>query len=82
MAEETSKKIEASRMDYRPVAKHSAVLFFSIADLANIDPMYQYSLSWFVNLFVLSIQERFLPLPTHISLFLTRIYLFSSLICF
>lgn len=26
------------------------VLFF-LADLANIDPMYQYSLAWFVNLF-------------------------------
>lgn len=42
VAEETSKKIDASRLDYRPVAKHSAVLFFSITDLPNIDPMYQY----------------------------------------
>ncbi|KAG7262162.1 hypothetical protein CRUP_003824 [Coryphaenoides rupestris] len=32
---------------YRDIAKHSSVLFFSIADLANIDPMYQYSLTWF-----------------------------------
>lgn len=27
------------------------ILFFIVADLANIDPMYQYSLAWFVNLF-------------------------------
>ena len=37
------------------MAKHSAVLFFVIMDLANIDPMYQYSLSWFVNLYLQSI---------------------------
>ncbi|KAF6041077.1 DNAH12 [Bugula neritina] len=57
IAEETEKKIEASRMGYRPIAKHSANLFFSIADLPNIDPMYQYSLTWFVNLFINSIQD-------------------------
>ena len=28
-----------------------AVLFFNISELANIEPMYQYSLVWFVNLF-------------------------------
>ncbi|KAG7472883.1 hypothetical protein MATL_G00114010 [Megalops atlanticus] len=39
------------------IAKHSSILFFSIADLANIDPMYQYSLTWFVNLYISSIQE-------------------------
>ncbi|XP_041350374.1 dynein heavy chain 12, axonemal-like isoform X3 [Gigantopelta aegis] len=57
VAEETEKKIEASRMGYRPIAKHSSILFFSIADLPNIDPMYQYSLIWFVNLFVMSIHD-------------------------
>jgi len=46
-------------MGYRPIAKHSANLFFSIADLPNIDPMYQYSLTWFVNLFINSIQDRY-----------------------
>jgi dynein heavy chain len=39
------------------VAAHSAVLFFVIADMANIDPMYQYSLTWFVNLYVASIAD-------------------------
>lgn len=42
-------------MGYTPIAIHSSVLFFSIADLANIEPMYQYSLPWFINLFVNSI---------------------------
>ncbi|MEE6501786.1 hypothetical protein FKM82_004321 [Ascaphus truei] len=57
IAEKTEIKIAESREGYRPIAKHSSVLFFSIADLANIDPMYQYSLSWFVNLYINSIQD-------------------------
>eukprot|EP00105_Crassostrea_gigas_P043640 XP_019927788.1 PREDICTED: dynein heavy chain 12, axonemal isoform X3 [Crassostrea gigas] len=57
IAEETEQKIEQSRMGYRPIAKHSSILFFSIADLPNIDPMYQYSLTWFVNLYVMSIHD-------------------------
>ena len=44
-------------MGYKPIAQHSSVLFFSIADLANIEPMYQYSLPWFINLFVASIEN-------------------------
>ena len=57
VAEETEKKIDDARLGYRPIAVHSTILFFSIADLANIEPMYQYSLVWFVNLFVLSIEN-------------------------
>ncbi|MFT7804825.1 dynein heavy chain 12, axonemal [Arapaima gigas] len=57
VAEKTEIKIAESREGYRAVATHSSVLFFSIADLANIDPMYQYSLSWFVNLYINSIQD-------------------------
>ena len=58
IAEETEKKIDQSRAGYRPVAVHGSVLFFSITDLPNIDPMYQYSLEWFVNLFLITISER------------------------
>ncbi|XP_072334730.1 dynein axonemal heavy chain 7 [Scyliorhinus torazame] len=57
VAEETEKKIDATRMGYRPIAIHSSILFFSIADLGNIEPMYQYSLNWFINLFVMSIEN-------------------------
>lgn len=57
VAEETEKKIDATRMGYRPIAIHSSILFFSIADLANIEPMYQYSLLWFINLFIMSIDN-------------------------
>ncbi|XP_065834129.1 dynein axonemal heavy chain 7-like [Oscarella lobularis] len=57
VAEETERKIDETRMGYRPIAVHSAVLFFSITDLANIEPMYQYSLTWYINLFVNSIDN-------------------------
>ncbi|KAK7884177.1 hypothetical protein WMY93_027300 [Mugilogobius chulae] len=57
LQEKTEVKIAESREGYRPIAKHSSTLFFSIADLTNIDPMYQYSLSWFVNLYINSIQN-------------------------
>nr|XP_045723438.1 dynein axonemal heavy chain 7 [Mirounga angustirostris] len=57
VAEETEKKIDNTRMGYRPIAIHSTILFFSIADLANIEPMYQYSLTWFINLYILSIEN-------------------------
>ncbi|NXJ14869.1 DYH7 protein, partial [Odontophorus gujanensis] len=57
VAEETEKMIDATRMGYRPISVHSSILFFSITDLANIEPMYQYSLVWFINLFIMSIDN-------------------------
>ncbi len=45
IAEVTELKIDQTRLGYTPIAVHSAILFFSIADLANIEPMYQYSLT-------------------------------------
>ena len=58
VAVETEKQIEKSRLGYRPIARYTSVLFFSLTELPNIDPMYQYSLSWFVNLFIGSIEHR------------------------
>ena len=58
IAEETERKIDTTRKGYTPIAVHSTILFFSIADLANIDPMYQYSLTWFINLYIMSIADR------------------------
>ncbi|XP_031730848.1 dynein heavy chain 7, axonemal isoform X1 [Anarrhichthys ocellatus] len=57
VAEVTEQKIDETRKGYTPIAVHSAILFFSIADLANIEPMYQYSLTWFINLFISSIDN-------------------------
>ncbi|XP_018345947.1 PREDICTED: dynein heavy chain 7, axonemal-like [Trachymyrmex septentrionalis] len=55
--EATEKSIDAARMQYKPIATYSTILFFTIASLANIDPMYQYSLLWFVNLFNMAIDH-------------------------
>lgn len=53
----TEIEIDNARQGYFAVAKHSAILFFCITELANIDPMYQYSLGWFLNLFVNTIKK-------------------------
>uniref|UniRef100_A0A672FZI1 Dynein axonemal heavy chain 3 n=3 Tax=Salarias fasciatus TaxID=181472 RepID=A0A672FZI1_SALFA len=57
IASVTEKEIDDTRMGYRPVAEHSSILFFCISDLANIEPMYQYSLTWFINLYLNSIAK-------------------------
>ena len=41
------KEIDETREKYREVAYRAQILFFTIVDLAVIDPMYQYSLQWF-----------------------------------
>jgi len=51
-AEVTEKTIDETRELYRGVANRASLLFFCIADLAIVDPMYQYSLSWFIELFI------------------------------
>jgi dynein heavy chain, axonemal len=39
-AEQTAKMIDENRENYRVVARRGSVLYFVVADLANIDPMY------------------------------------------
>jgi dynein heavy chain len=51
VAAKAEKEIDEARNEYKPVSKHSSVLFFCISELANIDPMYQYSLIWFLHLY-------------------------------
>lgn len=73
----TEKEIDSARNEYTPVSKHSSILFFCISELANIDPMYQYSLVWFINLYTHSIlhskkaevlQERIQSLNDHFTI--------------
>lgn len=45
--EATEEKISIAREKYRSVAIRGAVLYFVVAQLAEIDPMYQYSLKYF-----------------------------------
>lgn len=55
-AKETEAKIEVFRQSYRPIAKHSSALYYTVTDLPSVDPMYQYSLAWFINLYIMSIE--------------------------
>ncbi|XP_041348477.1 dynein heavy chain 3, axonemal-like isoform X2 [Gigantopelta aegis] len=57
IATNTEAEIDTVRNGYKPVAHHSSMLFFTISDLASIDPMYQYSLAWFINLYLQSIHN-------------------------
>nr|AML30859.1 axonemal inner arm dynein heavy chain 3 [Marsilea vestita] len=50
-AEKTEIAIDETREVYRKVATRASQLFFCISDLATVDPMYQYSLTWFISLF-------------------------------
>ena len=51
-AEQTEQEIDTTRSKYIPVAVRTQLLFFCTTDLSNIDPMYQYSLEWFVGIFL------------------------------
>jgi len=57
VALETELLIDEARDQYKPMAFTSSVMYFCIADLAHIDPMYQYSLTWYINLFKKGIEN-------------------------
>lgn len=57
VAEQTERDIDQTRSQYIPVAINTQILFFCVADMANIDPMYQYSLEWFISIFLGGISQ-------------------------
>jgi hypothetical protein len=50
-SEQTEQKINATRDEYRLPPSRASLLWFIIADLVLLDPMYQYSLAYFCTLF-------------------------------
>jgi len=50
-AEKTEEEITTAREKYRSVATRGSVMYFVVASLAEVDPMYQYSLKYFTQLF-------------------------------
>jgi dynein heavy chain len=56
-AENILRRINDQREVYRACGRKASVLFFVLADLCKIDPMYQFSLDWYLNLFEASISE-------------------------
>lgn len=53
----TKAEIDQSRNNYKPVAKRGSILYFAIAVLRLINPMYEYSLSAFQTIFKRSMIE-------------------------
>jgi dynein heavy chain len=51
ISNKTEEEIDKTRNLYKKTASFSSALFFVISDLAYIEPMYQYSLNWFIDLF-------------------------------
>ncbi|ESN90843.1 hypothetical protein HELRODRAFT_194633 [Helobdella robusta] len=50
-AEATEEKISLSREKYRVVATRGSIMYFVVANMAEVDNMYQFSLKYFKNLF-------------------------------
>jgi dynein heavy chain len=59
--EKTAELVAKTRETYVPVANRSSNMFFVIADLNICESTYQYSLEWFLKIFLLSIKtaEKF-----------------------
>lgn len=50
-SEKTEQQISKFKRRFASVAERAALLYFCVSDLSVIDPMYQFSLRWFVPLF-------------------------------
>ncbi|KAL7749213.1 hypothetical protein RI367_005365 [Sorochytrium milnesiophthora] len=62
LANQTAADVEQSRDAYRPAAKCGAILYFVLAELSTINPMYEYSLTAFLEVFNASL-DRSRPDP-------------------
>ncbi|KPA85487.1 putative dynein heavy chain [Leptomonas pyrrhocoris] len=60
-AKETERVIDETRNRYRPHAERGSLLFFCASQLAIVDPMYQFSLQWFMNLFLNTVDNAEQP---------------------
>lgn len=78
-AEATELMINSARERYRPVATRGSVLYFVIASLSEIDPMYQFSLKYFKQLFNSTIEtsEQSSVLEERLQILLDQILLNS-----
>ena len=53
----TQAEINRTREGFKPIAFRVSSLFFCIADLGSVDPMYAWSMPWYVALFERAIDE-------------------------
>lgn len=57
----TAREIDNLRNDYRPAAKRGAILFFVLADMAMVGPMYQYSLNSYLEVSTFILRQCYQP---------------------
>lgn len=57
VAEQTEQKIDKAREAYRSSSQRASILFFVLNDMGHIDPMYQFSLDAYIDLFQFSIDK-------------------------
>ena len=56
-SEKTERQIAQFREKFKTVAVRAALLYFCASDFSVVDPMYQFSLKWFVGLFKQAIHD-------------------------
>jgi dynein heavy chain len=78
--EAVEETISVAREKYRLVATRGAVLYFVVAQLADINPMYQYSLKYFNQVCKHCLSEYFHLLSYRINLFHSLCNLILSLV--
>ncbi|XP_012153033.2 dynein heavy chain at 16F [Megachile rotundata] len=76
-SEATEEKISVAREKYRSIANRGSVLYFVVANLAVIDPMYQFSLKYFNQIFniVIDTSEKVEDLQERLQILLNEITL-------
>ncbi|KAF1334347.1 Dynein heavy chain, partial [Globisporangium splendens] len=75
-SETTEIEINRAREEYRGVATRGSIIYFVVANLALIDPMYQYSLPFFQRLFNICFDEA--PKSDHLPTRLTTLINFQT----
>ncbi|KAJ6638438.1 Dynein axonemal heavy chain 6, partial [Pseudolycoriella hygida] len=71
--EENEVAITADREKFRPLAIRGTILYFVIASLSEIDPMYQFSLNYFLAIFCAVISSEDTPADTELSIRLNKL---------
>ncbi|KAI8894261.1 dynein heavy chain and region D6 of dynein motor-domain-containing protein [Globomyces pollinis-pini] len=57
ISEQTEKRIDVAREAYRPAAQRASILYFVLNDMSTVDPMYQFSLEAYIEIFDKSISK-------------------------
>jgi hypothetical protein len=71
-SQKTEKTVASFREKFGSVSEYAALLYFCAADFAVVDPMYQFSLKWFVSMFKAAVQNA--PHPSEMDELITSFH--------